>query len=197
MAVNPLTADTESFAEGVAKRQAIMRGSELVGQRITQAGLASIVYGSKRINLPRTSYLLSRDTRGTRQPYKFTDKSLKYERPAPARGNKWGANYEKDIRSKSGTNRPSSRTSIRSRPAVLGGRVLVVSGQLIPILGTYYVVDDILANGTQSDIVQDAKYQSDLSFDAINTGLNFGKSFYSSPIGKIATTVALSKLGIF
>ncbi len=197
MAVKPLTADTESFAEGVAKRQAIMRGSETLGQRITQAGLASIAYGSQRINLPRTSYLLSRDTRGTRQLYKFTDKSLKYERPAPARNNKWGANYEKDVRSKSGTTRPSSRTGIRSRPAVLGGRMLVAGGQLVPILGTYYVVDDILANGADAESVQAIRHQERRSYDTISQGITMGKSIYSNPVTRIAAGVALSKLGIF
>ncbi len=134
---------------------------------------------------------MSRDTAGKRQPYKFTDKSLKYERPAPTRHNRWGANYEKDIRSKSGTNRPSTRTGIRSRPAALGGRMLVVGGQLIPILGVTYVVNDLIsaADGEQSDII-DLKETNEFQIKNISS---FGKSVYSSPLGKVVVTIALNK----
>ena len=195
--VNPaplsaVTADTESpesFSEGVVKRQAIIRGSQYLGSTMTKTGLGLIAYGDKPTPLKRTSHLMPRDTVGKKQA-----RSPDTRAKSP-RNNKWGINYEQDIRSKSGTNNPSTRTGIRSRPASLGGRVLVTGGQLVPILGFALVADDVISDGSDSQTVEDIKYQSNRSRESIDTGLNFGKSLYSSPVGKIAISVALSKIG--
>jgi len=187
VARNPPTADTEAGAERFLRNQAIRRGSQHLGSISTKSGLALIAYGDQRVPLNRTSHLMPRDSIGNRSA-KITEPKTVYKSP---RDSRWGANYETDRRSKSGTTRPSSRTGIRSRPAALGGRVLVVGGQLIPILGIAYVANDLLATESSESEILDVKERNERGIGNI---VSFGGSMYSSPVGKIATTVAINTL---
>jgi len=190
VARNPPTADTEAGAERFLRNQAIRRGSQHLGSISTKSGLGLIAYGDRRVPLKRTSHLMPRDSIGNRSA-KITEPKTVYKSP---RDSRWGANYETDRRSKSGTTRPSSRTGLRSRPAAMGGRVLVVGGQLIPILGIAYVAHDLLESPDGESEIIDLKERNER---AIGNIVPLGKSMYSSPLGKVVISVGLSKLGIF
>ena len=112
---------------------------------MTRAGLAAIAYGSQPVDLKRTSHLMPRDSIGQRS---LKEPGTKYKSPV---NNRWGANYETDVRSKSGTTRPSSRTSIRS-PIIRGtGTLLVIGGRIVPILGVAWALHDVATYGKDSE----------------------------------------------
>lgn len=198
VAVNPLTADTESFAEGVAKRQAILRGSVKLGQSMQRLGSGMVAYGSTTHTSSRTSHVMRRGSSGERQNFKFTHEGLKHDKPAPTRTNRW-LGYETKHDSKAGTKAPSSRTVQRSSSLVNIGTLVYVAGRWIPVLGAGYAIYDTFGDGSEphQQFASDVDRQITLNQDAMRNTIHFGKSFYSSPIGKIATTVALSKLGLF
>ena len=188
---SPLHADTkpESFAEGVANRQAIIRGSQYLGREMTRAGLAAIAYGSEPVPLKRTSHLMPRGSGGERHFLK--EPNTKFKNP---RNNRWGANYD----TSSTRSRPTSQVRMRS-PVIRGaGSLLVIGGRLVPVLGAGYVIHDVLTADSieESKTYQAVEHQHDLSSDTISTGLQFGKSVYSSPLGKAVISVGLSKLGL-
>lgn len=160
MARSPLTDDTkpESFAEGVAKRQAILRGSEYLGSTLTRTGLGMIAYGSPRIPVKPSSALMPKSTIGKSQRALIpADKS-----PAPTRNNNWRG-YERDVRSKSGTTRPSTRTRMRAPNMVRSGHGLVLTGGFIPVLGHAYVAHSILF--PEYDIIADARSRPQRTVD--------------------------------
>lgn len=152
MARSPLTDDTkpESFAEGVAKRQAILRGSEYLGSTLTRTGLGMIAYGSPRIPVKSSSALMPKSTIGRSQRALIPSDKI----PAPTRNNNWRG-YERDVRSKSGTSNPSTRTRMRNPNMVRSGHGLVLTGGFIPVLGHAYVAHSILF--PEYDIVDDVK----------------------------------------
>ena len=171
---NPTPEDTKSSPERFLRNQAIRRGTSYGGSVLTKTGLGLIAYGNQPKNLKRTSPLLSKDTTGKRQARQPNT------RAAPLRDNRWGANYEKDYRSKSGTNNPSSRVGIRSRGSVMGGNTLVVAGQLIPILGITYIANDYLDRGQKSDVGR--QYQSNLDIiDSTSSGISNSWNSLSAP----------------
>jgi len=194
VAVNPLTADTkpDSFAETVARRQLVMRGAPQLGKALTSSGMAAIAYGSEPVPLKRTSHLLPRDSIGKPS---LKEPKTRFKSPLD---NKWGANYERNPRANRGPGSPSTRTGIRSPTLATAGSLLVVAGRVVPVLGVAWVISDMMTHGSdvQSyDTVEAIKDQRDLNRDFMRTGISAAKAFYSNPIGKVATTVALSKLG--
>jgi len=146
----PLTADTESFAEGVAKRQAILRGSEYLGSIMTRTGLGMIAYGSPRIPVKSSSALMPKSTIGRSQRALIPSDKI----PAPTRNNNWRG-YERDVRSKSGTSRPSTRTRMRNPNMVRFGHGFTVAGVFVPLLGYAYVGHSMMF--PEYDIVDDVK----------------------------------------
>lgn len=192
MAVSPLTADTnpESFAEGVAKRQAILRGSMKLGQSMQRLGSGMVAYGSTPQPRGRQSVVSRRGSGGERQwKGAYSHEGIKYDRPAP-RGNKW-AGYETKHDSKAGTKAPSSRTAQRSSSLVNIGTVIYVAGRWVPVLGIGYAYYDILGDGREphKQFADDAKWQIDMTQDAIQTVALGAKATYS--VAKIATKLAL------
>ena len=188
---SPLHADTkpESFAEGVAKRQAIIRGSQYLGREMTRAGLAAIAYGSEPVPLKRTSINMPKDTIGNRS---IKEPGTKYKNP---RNNRWGANYD----TSSTRSRPTSQVRMRS-PVIRGaGSLLVIGGRIVPVLGAGYIIHDFMTADTieETETYQAAERQYELNDKFFRTAPQFGKSVYSSPLGKIAISVGLSKLGVF
>lgn len=171
MAASPLTADTDSgltAPEQFARRQLVQHGSAYLGKEMTKAGLAAIAYGSQPIDLKRTSHLMPRGSSGERS---LSPRSgTKYKSP---RNNRWGANYETDVRSKTGTTRPSSRTSLRS-PVIRGtGTLLVIGGRIVPILGVAWALHDLATYGKDSETYELYDQQDELLND-------FGESIVPS-----------------
>lgn len=188
MAVSPLTADTDSGLskpEQFARRQLVQHGSVYLGKEMTKAGLAAIAYGSQPVDLKRTSHLMPRDSIGQRS---LKEPGTKYKSPV---NNRWGANYETDVRSKSGTTRPSSRTSIRS-PVIRGtGTLLVIGGRIVPILGVAWALHDVATYGKDSEVAQlERKNREYIG----NFGDNVTTLYHSAAtIGKV---VAFSQFGL-
>lgn len=175
-AVNPLTDvdKPETFAEGVAKRQLALRGSELIGSTLIRTGSGMIAYGSQRIPGVRSSHLLRKDTAGKPQPYKNKSRGLSENRPAPTRNNNFQG-YERDVRSKSGTTRPSTRTRMRAPNMVRAGSGLVLAGGFIPVLGYAYVAHSVMF--PEYDIIDDARSRPQRTVDE---SLAFGDSISNS-----------------
>ena len=175
MARNPLTADTkpESFAEGVAKRQAILRGSEYLGSTLTRTGLGMIAYGSPRIPVKASSALMPKSTIGRSQRKLIpADKS-----PAPTRSNRWKG-YEQDVRSKSGTSKPSTRTRMRAPNMVRSGRGLVLTGGFIPVLGHAYVAHSVIF--PEYDVIDDVRGRPQRTVDQSLAIGNAGSNAWDS-----------------
>lgn len=192
MAVSPLTADTDSgltTPEQFARRQLVQHGSAYLGKEMTKAGLAAIAYGSQPIDLKRTSNLMPR---GSANEPSLKDPGKKYKSP---RNNRWGANYETDVRSKTGTTRPSSRTSIRSPLIRTVGTYLVVGGRIVPVLGVAWALHDIATYGKDSDVAQFERKNRDLIGDF---GESIGPSFRSTlSMAKTAGKIyAYSQIGL-
>ena len=192
---NPLTEDTkpESFAEGVAKRQLALRGSELIGSTLIRTGSGMIAYGSPRISGVRSSHLLRKDTAGKSQPYKNKSRGLSENRPAPTRNNNWKG-YERDVRSKSGTTRPSTRTRMRAPNMVRAGSGLVIAGGFIPILGYAYLAHSVIY--PEYDIIDDARSRPQRTVDQSLAIGNSASNAWNSlgPTKKFVATVALKAL---
>ena len=139
MARSPLTDDTkpESFAEGVAKRQAIVRGSFYAGKGLKTLGSSMVAYGSTTRPSGRSSHVMRRGSSGERQNWKFTHQGVTHDRPAPSRSNRW-LGYETKHDSKAGTKAPSSRTSQKSASLVNLGTVVYAAGKAVPYIGIGY-----------------------------------------------------------
>lgn len=186
MAASPLTADTDSglsTPEQFARRQLVQHGSVYLGKEMIKAGLAAIAYGSQPVDLKRTSHLMPRDSVGQRS---LKEPGTKYKSPV---NNRWGVNYETDVRSKTGTTRPSSRTSIRS-PVIRGiGTLLVVGGRIVPVLGVAWALHDVVTYGKESNTYDTLERQYEFNQDAIETAATIGKATFS--VAKTVARVAL------
>jgi len=143
-----------------------------------------IAYGSKSVDLKRTSHLMPRDSTGGRS---VKEPNTRYKSP---RNNRWGVNYDENPRSKSGTTRSSSRTGIRSPIMVGGGRILVVAGQLIPVIAYTYIINDVFS--PESKILNIPEQNINFLQDAYSTGSNQWNSL--NPSSKFVATVVLRAL---
>lgn len=180
------------------ERQAILRGSQKLGKGMQALGTSMTAYGSTTTPRGRNSVVMRRGSDGKKQwKGTHTHEGVKYDRPAP-RGNKWSG-YETKPNSKAGTKAPSSRSTQRSGAMVNTGTVIYVAGRWIPVLGTTYFAYSIFQpdKSPEDAFVDDVKHQDQRWKDSTKLGFQYGKSVYSSPLGKIAISVGLSKLGIF
>jgi hypothetical protein len=85
-------------------------------------------------------------------------------------------------------------------PVIRGaGSLLVIGGRIVPVLGAGYIIHDFMTADTieETETYQAAERQYELNDKFFRTAPQFGKSVYSSPLGKIAISVGLSKLGVF
>ena len=188
--LTPADTKPESFAEGVAKRQLLVRGSDIVGSSLIRTGSAMIAAGSPRIPVKSSSALMRKSTTGKSQMKLIpSDKT-----PAPSRNNRWRG-YEQDVRSKTGTSNPSTRTRMRNPNMVRSGWGLTLTGGFIPILSRGYVAHSVLF--PEYDIVEDVRSRpqrtADYSIDGITNSWNA-----LSPVPKFIASVAInSVLGVF
>ena len=180
---------------------------------MTAAGASMIAYGSQPVLKPSVSHIMTRDTAGNKQFRAHSHKGTKYVKPAnyvwTPLGRKEGwhkaSNYERSHTANRSRGK-SSRYRNTSTASIYGGGTLVAGGRIVPYLGWAWVIHDVLY--PNDPLVDDAREHVDRSTDpqsykdafseykrGFTVGYQFGKSFYSSPVGKIAMTVALSKLG--
>jgi general stress protein YciG len=201
--LTPADTNSESRLASIGRRQLVTRGAPHLGRGLTRIGTGMIAYGSQPTQTGYSSHVMWRDTTGNRQFKPHSHRGIDYTKPADSkwtplgRKENFAQNHERSHTAwrKGGT---STKTVPRSRIMVGTGSVFVIAGRLVPVLAVGYVAYDILSSDNIEDTqtYDSLERQHDLSSDTITTGLQFGKSIYSSPLGKAVISVGFSKLSL-
>lgn len=191
-----LTEDIES--SGFLRRQAITRGSSLLGPYVKNAGLAGAVYFSQPVPLPRTSTLMSRDTTNKPQQYKQEYRGLKDTKPAQGKNlglgqENWKGNYERS-HTANRTRGRSSKTKPRSSSMARASGGLYAFGKLLPTIGFYVAVDDLLSSGQESATYTESTRLVDRNRSMIGNAATFSKDAVFNPTSSPAAFVTHAAL---
>ena len=197
------TEDTDS--SGFVRRQAITRGTSLLGPYVKNAGLAGAVYFSQPTPRPLTSHLLPYDSTGKPQQYQYTHRGQQYTRAAESRKGPlgipkqetWKGQHERSHTANRQGGR-SSKTTPRSLSLAGASGSLYAFGKLLPTIGFFVAVDDLLSSGEESATYRTAKTTHDrstgLMVDSTKQAWNFGTDAVFNPTSSPAAFVTHAAL---
>ena len=193
------TEDTDS--SGFVRRQAITRGSSLLGPYVKNAGLAGAVYFSQPVPRPLTSHLLPYDTTGKPQQHQYTHRGQTYVRhPEQRKGplnvprpENWAGQHERSHTANRQGGR-SSKTKPRSLSMAGASSGLYAFGKLLLTIGFYVAVDDLLSSGEKSATYTESTRLVDRNESMIASAASFSKDAVFNPTSSPAAFVTHAAL---